>query len=185
MVTSSSPDRDDSDSLSEPVVKNRDMATALRGCGGRGRTCGKARVQRPENGREPHLPTSAHHRPRTYGHPGPPPRNTRPKKHLPAELATHTAERRKRGKKRRRDLGVISGGADELDGATTTPSGLRGTQGAGTRLLEAGREGQRRKIPRSDGASSSFFISHRRSASPLTCGIRISGPRVCFFKART
>lgn len=31
LVSSSSPDKDDSDSLSEPVVKNRDMATALRG----------------------------------------------------------------------------------------------------------------------------------------------------------
>lgn len=29
LVSSSSPDKDDSDSLSEPVVKNRDMATAL------------------------------------------------------------------------------------------------------------------------------------------------------------
>lgn len=45
-MTSSSPDRDDSDSLSEPVVKNRDMATARSGCGGRGQTYGKARKSR-------------------------------------------------------------------------------------------------------------------------------------------
>ena len=60
-MTSSSPDRDDSDSLSEPVVKNRDMATALSSCGGRGWTYGKARKSRATTtGPGRHSPTPTH-----------------------------------------------------------------------------------------------------------------------------
>lgn len=105
------------------------MATALRECGGRGRTCGRV-SHAPREGARAAPPNPAHHHSRTYPNPDPPPRNARPKKYIPAEPTSHTVEPRNRGKKRKRDFASFPGALTLLrDYNSQWPSRHAGARG--------------------------------------------------------